>query len=286
MRYEFINREEGNWPISVMCKVLEVCPSGYYAWRKRSKEADAKRLKLQAEVRQISIEHKNRYGSRRMSAELRAKGFDVGRRMAISLMREVGIEVRYMRKKRKTTDSKHGLPVFENKLGRDFKPERPNQVWASDITYIYTFEGWLYLNVVVDLYSRKIVGWSIRENMEKEIVIDALKMAYGQRQPGRGLIHHSDRGSQYASNDFKDILITYGMIGSMSRKGDCWDNACVESFFGSLKCEQVYWTKYLTRDEARLDIVGYLMYYNSDRMHSYCGNTSPNAFEAALVIAA
>ena len=289
MRYEIINRECKAWPIRLMCKVFNVSESGFYGWRKRPKEADLIRLQLQSEVRQIATAHKNRYGSRRMSAELRAKGFDVGRRMAISLMREVGIEVRYMRKKRKTTDSKHGLPVFKNLLDRDFKPERPNQVWASDITYIRTFEGWLYLNVVVDLYSRKIVGWSIRDNMEKEIVIDALKMAYNIRQPGRGLIHHSDRGSQYASNDFKDMLITYGMIGSMSRKGDCWDNACVESFFGSLKCEQVYWTKYLTRDEARLDIVGYLMYYNSTRMHSYCGNPSPNAFEAsekAVLVAA
>ncbi len=228
MRYEFINREEGNWPISVMCEVLKVWPSGYYAWRKRPKEADAKRLQLQSEVRQISITHNNRYGSRRMSAELRVRNFDVGRRMAISLMREVGIEVgievRYMRKRRNTTDSKHGLPVFKNLLDRDFKPERPNQVWASDITYIRTFEGWLYLNVVIDLYSRKIVGWSIRDHMKKEIVIDALKMAYNIRQPEPGLIHHSDRGSQYASNDFKGMLITYGVIGSMSRKGDCWDS--------------------------------------------------------------
>lgn len=283
MRYEFINREEGNWPISVMCEVLKVCPSGYYAWRKRPNEADPKRLQLQSEVRHISTKHKNRYGSRRMSAELQAKGFDVGRRMAISLMREVGIEVRYMRKKRKTTDSKHGLPVFENKLDRNFEPERPNQVWASDITYIRTFEGWLYLNVVVDLYSRKIVGWSIRDNMEKEIVIDSLKMAYNIRQPEKGLIHHSDRGSQYASNDFKDMLITYGMIGSMSRKGDCWDNACVESFFGSLKCEQVYWTSYKARREAELDIVEYLMYYNSDRLHSHCDQLSPNEYERASV---
>jgi len=281
MRYEFINREYKAWPIRLMCSVFKVSESGFYAWRKRPKVAAPERLKLHTQVRQVVIAHKNRYGSRRVSAELRAKGIDAGRKLARNLMREAGVEVLYPKRKRKTTDSDHGLPVFENKLDRNFEPDGPNQVWASDITYIRTLEGWLYLNVVVDLYSRKVVGWSIRDDLSRKLAVDALEMAYNLRLPGKGLIHHSDRGSQYASDDFKKLLRLYGMIGSMSRKGDCWDNACVESFFGSLKNEQVYCTTYKTKREAKLDIVEYLMYYNSERRHSYCGQMSPNEYERA-----
>ena len=218
-----------------------------------------------------------------MSKALKVLGYSVGRHRAHGLMREASVWVRYRRRYRVTTNSNHRQPVFENLLQRDFAPQRPDQVYAGDITYIWTHEGWLYLAVVIDLHSRKVVGWSMNKRMTSQLVCDALRMALWSRRPAKGqLIHHSDRGTQYASRAFRTLLDDQGIAGSMSRKGDCWDNAVVESFFGSLKSERVLWRSYQTREEARKDIVHYItMFYNSHRLHSYLGYQSPNEFERA-----
>jgi transposase InsO family protein len=196
-------------------------------------------------------------------------------------MREAGVWVRYRRPYRVTTNSKHAQPVFPNRLQRDFQPKAANRVWAGDITYIWTQEGWLYLAVVIDLFSRKVVGWAMGKRLTSNLVIDAMLMALWSRRPAKGqLMHHSDRGVQYASRAFRKLLKDHGVEGSMSRKGDCWDNAVVESFFGTLKSERVHWQHYQTREEARQDIVDYIaMFYNCLRLHSTLGYQSPNQFE-------
>ncbi len=195
-------------------------------------------------------------------------------------MKEAGAFVRYRKKYKITTNSKHAKPLFENVLDRQFAVARPNQAYVSDITYINTREGWLYLAVVIDLFSRKVVGWSMSSRMKAELVCDALKMAIWQRKPPAGLIVHSDRGSQYASHSYRTLLKMHGCVGSMSRKGDCWDNAVAESFFGSLKQERVQWRNYQTRHEAQQDILNYIaIFYNGYRLHSYLGYVNPNKFE-------
>jgi len=195
-------------------------------------------------------------------------------------MRKAGVQVRHRKKYKVTTNSNHKLPLFENVLDRQFDVSGPDQVYASDVTYIWTQEGWLYLAVVIDLYSRKVVGWSMSSRMKAQLVCDALTMAIWLRRPKAGLIHHSDRGSQYASKAFRKLLKVHGIKGSMSRKGDCWDNAVVESFFGSLKQERVHWRHYQTRYEAQQDVLNYIsMFYNSYRMHSYLGYRSPDQYE-------
>lgn len=221
------------------------------------------------------------YGSRRMAKALSTVGYPTGRYQARGLMREAGVEVRYRQRYRVTTDSNHRHPVYPNRLERDFAVCAPNRVWAGDITYVWTGEGWLYLAVVMDLYSRKVVGWSIGRRLKSPLVCDALRMALGSRRPPRGhLTHHSDRGVQYASRPFRRVLETHGIQGSMSRKGNCWDNAVVERFFGSLKSERLRWRHYQNREEARADIVDYItMFYNPRRLHSYLGYRSPDEFE-------
>lgn len=216
-----------------------------------------------------------------MAEALRILGYPVGRYQARGLMREAGVWVRYRRRYRVTTNSNHRHPVFENRLKRDFSTNSPDQAYVGDITYVWTQEGWLYLAVVIDLYSRRVVGWSMGKRMTSSLVCDALKMALWNRRPAKGqLIHHSDRGVQYASWAFRKLLDAHGIAGSMSRKGDCWDNAVVESFFGSLKSERVHWRSYQTREEASSDILQYItMFYNSYRLHSYLGYRSPNDFE-------
>ena len=196
-------------------------------------------------------------------------------------MREAGVWVRYRRRYRVTTNSNHRQPVFENHLGREFSVKAPDQVYAGDITYVWTQQGWLYLAVVIDLYSRKVVGWSMGRRLTSALVCDALQMALWSRRPARGqLLHHSDQGVQYASHAFRRLLKAHGIQGSMSRKGNCWDNAVVESFFGSLKSERIHWRSYQTREEARSDIVEYItMFFNSHRLHSYLGYQSPDTFE-------
>jgi putative transposase len=214
-----------------------------------------------------------------MVNEVRDRGFPASKARVERLMRENGIRARHKRRYKATTDSKHTLPVAPNLLDRQFTPAAPNQAWGADLTYVWTEEGWLYLAVVLDLFNREIVGWSIKPRMTADIVIDALTMAWFRRRPKAGLIHHSDRGSQYASQVFQGKLTDYGMVCSMSRKGNCWDNAPTESFFNSLKNERVFGTRYVTRDEARADLFDYIeVFYNRSRRHSTLGYKSPVQF--------
>ena len=204
----------------------------------------------------------------------------MGRQKTAKLMKEAGVWVRYKKKYKVTTNSDHKKPVYPNRLKQKFTVQQPNQAWVSDISYVWTSEGWLYLAVIVDLHSRKIVGWSMSSRMKAQLVCDALTMAIWQRQPHEGLIVHSDQGVQYASEKYRNMLKLHGFEGSMSKKGCCWDNAVAESFFGSLKQERIHWRNYQTRYEAQQDILNYItMWYNSNRLHSYLGYQSPNKFE-------
>jgi len=253
----------------------------YRAWR-RGGSPNRKRLtnaQLLGLIRAIHQELKGAYGSPRMVRELRARGFPASKPRVERLMRENGIRARHKRRYKATTDSKHTLPVAPNLLDRNFAPAAPNQAWSADLTYVWTDEGWLYLAVVLDLFNREIVGWSIKPRMTVDIVTDALTMAWFRRRPAPGLIHHSDRGSQYASHAFQAKLAEYGMTCSMSRKGNCWDNAPTESFFNSLKNERVHGTRYATRAEAVADLFDYIeVFYNRSRRHSTLGYHSPVQF--------
>ena len=268
--------------MSLLCRLMGVSRGGFYDYLARQqREPDPEREEKLGWVKEIAEGSDHTYGSRRMARGLRALGYPVGRHQARGLMRAAGVWVRYRRRYRVTTNSNHRHPVFPNRLERDFTARAPNQVWASDISYLWTREGWLYLAVVMDLYSRKVVGWSLGRRLTSGLVCDALVMALWCRRPKKGqLIHHSDQGVQYASQAFRRLLKIHRITGSMSRKGDCWDNAVVESFFGSLKSERVHWKNYQSREEARRDVVEYItMFYNSHRLHSYLGYQCPNDFE-------
>lgn len=265
-----------------MCRLMGVNRNSYYSYQRRTKNKpiDPDYQNMLYWVKKVSESSGYSYGSRRMKGALNALGYPIGRRKARRLMREAGVFVRYRKKYKVTTSSDHKKPLFENVLNRQFTMTHPNQAYVSDITYIRTQEGWLYLAVVIDLFSRKIVGWSMSSRMTTSLVCDALKMAIWQRKPNRGLIVHSDRGSQYASHEYRRLLKTYGCVGSMSRKANCWDNAVAESFFGSLKQELVQWKHYQTRYEAQQDVLNYIsMFYNSYRLHSHLDYASPNQFE-------
>ena len=268
--------------MKLLCRLLGVSRGGFYDYLRRHERApDPVREEKRVCIRWLAQGSANTYGSRRMAKGLRALGYPVGRDQARRLMREADVWVRYRRRYRVTTDSGHRQPVFAHLLKREFTVAAPNQVWAADVTYVWTQEGWLYLAVVIDLYARKVVGWAMDHRLTSRLVCDALRMALWQRRPAAGqLIHHSDRGIQYASRAFRGLLKAHGIRGSMSRKGDCWDNAVVESFFGSLKSERGLWRNYQTREEARQDIIAYIvMFYNSHRLHSFLGYRSPNEFE-------
>ncbi len=242
---------------------------------------------LLAEVKAIFESSKGTYGSRRMAKALRALGYRVGRYRARSLMRQLGLRVVPSKRFKVTTNSKHNYPVAPNLLDRQFEVAAPDRVWGTDITYLWTREGWLYLAVVIDLFSRKVVGWSLDKRMTTTLVIDALTMAVWRRRPCEGLLHHSDRGSQYASHAYQAELEKYGMVCSMSGKGDCWDNAVVERFFRSLKTERTNPCIYTTRQAAKHDVIDYIeMFYNSQRLHSYLGYQSPNDYEARALLKA
>lgn len=281
MRYAFISAEKANYPLTLLCRVMKVASSGYYAWFASSKtDRQQENEKLIPLVREISRESGRTYGSRRMAEALSARGAACGRVRAATLMRLAGVSVKRKKKFKVTTDSRHKLPVAPNLLNRDFEVAKPNRIWVSDVTYIWTREGWLYLATVLDLFSRQVVGWAMSRRMAQELVMDAFKMAIWRRRPSPGLILHTDQGSQYCGYAFQQLLKNAGAISSMSRKGDCWDNAVAESFFGSLKTERVSWRSYQTREEAKRDIVHYLeMFYNSKRLHSYLGYVSPRQFE-------
>lgn len=265
-----------------MCQLMGVSRSACYDYVRCTDNcsADPYHEEILETVRGIANSSNHSYGSRRIGKALNALGYPVGRWKARNLMREAGVQVRYRKKYKVTTDSNHKQPVFENKLNRQFDVEAPNQVYVGDITYIWTQEGWLYLAVVIDLFSRKVVGWSMNSRMKARLVCDALRMAIWQRQPQPGLIVHSDRGSQYASREYRRLLEIHGFMGSMSRTGDCFDNAVAESFFGSLKQELVQWRHYQTRYAAQQDLLQYIsMFYNSHRLHSYLGYKTPNQYE-------
>ena len=265
--------------VGTLCRVLGVSRSGYYGSRQRAQAAPkvcATSFQLKAEFAASG----RVYGSRRLGAVLRSKGLRIGRYRIRRMMREHRLRALWRRKFIHTTDSGHALPVSDNVLARRFNPSRPNQAWVSDITYIRTRSGWLYLAVVLDLYARKIVGWAMAPTMHAELVCAALQLAIAQRQPAPGLIVHSDRGSQYASALHQALLARHGLVGSMSRKGNCWDNAVMERFFLSLKTERVWQRDYANQAEAMTDIADYIVgFYNSVRLHSKLGNLPPNAFE-------
>lgn len=281
MRYDFIRRQRKAYPVTLLCKVMEVSRSGFYQHiRSEPKKISKEQFALDSATKELFRKSKKTYGARRISDGLRKQGFNVGRHQAGSLMRRLELRVESRRRFKVTTDSKHDHPIAPNHLNREFKVDTPDKVWASDITYIWTCQGWLYLAVVLDLFSRKVIGWSLQATMTADLVKEALAMAVGRRQPLQGLLHHSDRGSQYASEVYRQELEKYGIIASMSRKGDCWDNAVVERFFRSLKTELTYHNLYSTRDEARRDIIEYIeMFYNSNRLHSYLRYQSPAEFE-------
>ena len=264
-----------------MCRPLGVTRGRYY--RHLKKAVDYDHLELIEAIKAIAKASDNTYGSRRMKAALSAMSYPVSRNRVKKLMKEAGVQVKSRKKFKVTTDSNHAKPLFDNILNRDFAPKDPNQAYVQDITYIWTQERWLYLATVIDLYSRRVVGWSMGSRMTAQLVCAALKMAIWQRCPSAGLIVHSDRGSQYASKAYRHLLKAHGFIGSMSRKGNCWDNSVAESFFGSLKQERVQWRNYQTRYEAQQDVMQYItMWYNSSRLHSYLGNKSPNQFEMEM----
>jgi transposase InsO family protein len=283
MRYEFIEGHRQQWPTRLMCQVLDVSTGGYYRWRSRPPSARQERDEaLVAEIKVIHQEVKARYGSPRIHAELVARGHSCCVNTVAKLMSRAGVAAKTGRKFRCTTDSNHDHPVAENVVARQFEPEAPDRVWTADITYIPTREGWLYLAAVEDLYSRQVVGWSMSERIDSRLVVDALEMAVSRRLPGEGLVAHSDRGSQYASEHYRRVLSGQGITCSMSRRANCWDNAPMESFFASLKKELVHDEDYQTRQEARASIFEYIeVFYNRVRRHSSLGYRSPIEYERA-----
>lgn len=283
MKFAFVKKHETEFPVNVMCAVLEVSRSGYYAWRKRPESPRAQqRTRRLVAVRAAHAESRRVYGSPRVHAALRATGEVCCVNTVARLMREDGLRAKTRRKFRLTTDSSHGLPMAENLLGRDFSASAANLKWVADITYIPTGEGWLYLASELDLHSRRLVGWAMSERIDAELVIAALTMAIAQRRPPAGLIHHSDRGGQYASRRFREMLEAQGMRASMSRKAEVYDNAVMESCFGTLKKELIHDAKYATRAEARQAVFEYIeVFYNRKRRHSTLDYRSPVEYEAA-----
>lgn len=272
----------------MVCEVLKVSESGYYAWRKRQSREPGHRQKadeeLTAQVAEVFEQSHQSYGSPRIHAALREGGISCSRRRVARLMRKKGLVSCWRRKKRKvvTTDSNHEQPVAPNRLDRDFRAAAPNQKWVGDITGVWTEEGWLYLSAIVDLYSRRVVGWSMSAVRDERLVEDALWMALVRRQPepGSGLLHHTDRGSQYTSRSYRGVLAHYGVELSMSRKGNCWDNAAMESFFGTLKVECCDQQNFKNQQQAKTAIFEYIeVFYNRQRLHSSLGYVSPESFE-------
>jgi len=288
VRFLFILENEVSFGVKLLCRMLSVSVSGYYAWKKRPESArDQRKLTVVRAIEDAHRSSRGAYGSQRIYRQLKALGHEVGKSTVERLMRDNGIRSKRRRKFRvTTTDSNHRLPIAANELGRDFVAEAPNAKWSADITYVPTKEGWLYLAVILDLFSRSVVGWSMDYTMPTELTLRALRMALEKRQPGRGLLHHSDRGSQYAAHDYRKLLQARGVVCSMSRKGNCWDNAVTESFFGSLKTEFVHHETFETRAEARTKIFEWIeVFYNRNRLHSSLGFMSPEQYEATKRVA-
>jgi len=285
VKYAFIERHRQTWPITVQCRVLNVSVSGYHGRvTRRARNASRRHLSdaaLLVHIKAIHSQTRRAYGRPRILRELHNRGVPVGKQRLQALMHTHGIRAKGKKRFKVTTDSNHDLPIAPNLLDRQFAVEAPDKVWAGDITYIATDEGWLYLTVVIDLFSRQVVGWSMRQDMHRDLVINALRMAWFKRHPDKqaGLIFHSDRGSQYASEDFRDVLKDYGITASMSRRGNCWDNACSETLFGSLKVERLHGQRLATRRYAKDETLAWLLWYNSSRLHSTLNYVSPMQFE-------
>jgi putative transposase len=282
MKFRIIEDQRETFPIRVLCDVMGVSAAGFYAWRGRPESPrKAANRALLGEIRRLHLAHRGRYGGPRIHAALCGLGHTASRGRVARLMRHHGIQAITPRRFRAcTTDSRHDWPIAPNRLAQKFAAERPNQIWLADITYVPTEEGWLYLAVVLDLFTRKIVGWAMHDHMRADLTIAALIMAIQRQKPPPGLIHHSDRGSQYAAADYRKVLNATGMIQSMSRKGNCWDNAPMESCFGTIKTELVHQACYPTRKAARHDLFVYIEgYYNRQRLHSALGYITPEQAE-------
>jgi len=284
VKFALIDAEKANFPVSFMCRQLGVSRSGLYAWRTRPQSKRASEdVELGARVLELHLESQRRYGSPRVQKALAAEGRRVGRNRVRRLMRARGLAARPKPRFVVTTDSRHELPIAPNVLARRFDAELLNTAWASDITYLATAEGWLYLAVIIDLCSRRVVGWATSETLERTVCVEALQAALDERRPPPGLIHHSDRGTQYASADYRDLLQQNGIVCSMSRRANCWDNAVAESFFSTLKTELVGGRVYRTREQARLAVFEYIeCFYNRKRLHSSIGYRSPAEYEAMM----
>jgi transposase InsO family protein len=285
VKFAFIAAEKAWAPVSVLCRMLDVSRSGFYASQERGPSVRAAEDEKLAVA--IAAAHKvgrGAYGSPRVHEELKEDGVAVSRKRVARIMSELGLEGRRKRPFKATTDSKHDLPVAENILDRKFEVAAPNVAWVTDITYVWTAEGWLYLAAILDLFSRRVVGLAMSEHIDRALVLEALRNAVGRRVPNAGLLHHSDRGSQYASGDYQDALDALGVVCSMSRKGNCWDNAVAESFFATLKTELVYTRRFATRAEAREAIFEFVeVFYNRRRRHSTLGYVSPMEFEMKFI---
>lgn len=281
MKFAFIQAERANFPVAFMCKQLEVSRSGYYAWVDRPAPAKTSTdAELAAEIEAAHERSRGTYGSPRVHAELKAAGRRVGRKRVERLMRENGLQARRKRRYRRTTNSNHGNPVAPNVVARQFEPTAANQVWATDVTYVWTLEGWLYLAVMLDLFSRRVVGWAVSDVNDTTLALDALSAALRTRRPRPGLVHHSDRGSPYASDDYRATLKAHGLVASMSRTGDCWDNAVAESFFATIKAELVDAALFESRTAACAAIEDYIeQFYNPQRRHSFLGYMTPVEYE-------
>jgi len=284
MKYQFIAEQQLNYPIKTMCRVLGVAQSGYYAWRRRAPSRQSQENTVLGErIARMYQANRQVYGSPRIHAALRAEGQQCGRKRVARLMRERGLSAKPRTHRVRTTDSQHEHPVAPNLLNRDFTASAPNSKWVADITGVWTWEGWLYLAVVLDIFSRMVVGWAMDQHRDEALVEQAALMALARRHPEPGLLHHSDRGSQYAAQDYRALLARCGIIVSMSRKADCYDNALMESFIGTLKSECVDRESYQTRKEARHSIFEYLeVFYNRQRLHSSLGYVSPITYEQQL----
>lgn len=283
MRFAFIYAQKAEFPIAALCRVLDVSESGYHAWNKRPESAHASKDRLLgAHIKASFAKSRETYGSPRLTTELDEMGLSVGRHRVARLMREGGIHAKKPKRFKKTTDSRHSSPIAPNLVARKFDEiaSEPNRLWVTDITYIWTWQGWLYLCVFLDVFSRKVIGWSIDDTMETRMVLDALNMALTRRNPSAGLIGHSDRGSQYASDLYRTLLGKRGILQSMSRKGDCWDNAVAESFFASIKGDLIDRRSWSTKASVEAAVQEWIeVFYNCERRHSSLGNVSPVDYE-------
>lgn len=280
----FIDAEKADYPVTLLCRVAGISPSRYYQLGKKVVSTRAAEdAELEREIQEIYEEGRGNYGSPRVHDELGKRGFNLSRKRVIRLMHRLGLKAKTAKKFKATTDSRHTLPIAPNLLQRDFRPARPNQVWVGDITYLRTRTGWLYLAVVIDLYSRRVVGWALKPRMKASLVCDAFEMAVRNRRPPPGLIFHSDQGSQYASAKFRRRLARTGVLASMSRRGNCWDNAVAESFFATLKKELVGGVILVDYQSTHRAVFEYIeVFYNRRRKHTFVGGISPAQFEACI----